>query len=150
MATDELELIRRVPFPSAKIGNSQVMFRSLAGTLLYAIAALAAGTASSASSIAACSAKPRAVFSDAVGAAQKLPHGGWFFDAGKLTYTDGNMFQAQLFELGCIDNPKDEGAPCKLAVVRALKTNHLVYRGYRMPNLYRGIPGVGQGEHQED
>ncbi len=93
---------------------------------------------------------PRAVFSHAVGAAQKLPHGGWLFDAGRLTYTGGNMFQAQLFELACIDSPADERAPCRLAAVRVLKTNHLVYRGYRMPNLYRGIPGVGRGENQED
>ncbi len=95
---------------------------------------------------------PTAVFSDRVGAAQKLPRGGWFFDAGALAYTEGNVFQSQLFELGCLDNPSDEGRPCTPVPVRVLKTNHLVYRGYRMPNLYRGIPAVGEDEddHQED
>jgi hypothetical protein len=89
---------------------------------------------------------PAALFSDALGAAQKLPHDGWSFDAGKLAYTDGNPNQAQLLEYACVDaavdanDGTDEEAACTPQVVRVLKTNHMLYRGYRMPDLYGGVP----------
>jgi hypothetical protein len=87
---------------------------------------------------------PASLFADALGAAQKLPHGGWSFDVGHLAYTDGNPNQAQLVEYGCADGAtddgKDEEAECTPVVVRVLKTNHMLYRGYRMPDLYGGIP----------
>jgi Arylsulfotransferase (ASST) len=79
---------------------------------------------------------PVSVFADALGAAQKLPHGGWSFDAGRLAYTNGNPNQAQLLEYGCLDGE----AACTPQVVRVLKTNHMVYRGFRMPDLYSGVP----------
>jgi hypothetical protein len=87
---------------------------------------------------------PASLFADALGAAQKLPHHGWSFDAGRLAYTDGNPNQAQLLEYGCLDGTTDDGADekaaCTTQVVRVLKTNHMLYRGYRMPDLYGGVP----------
>jgi Arylsulfotransferase (ASST) len=87
---------------------------------------------------------PVAVYSDALGAAQKLPRGGWSFDAGRLAYTDGNPNQAQLLEYGCVEGTSEDGRereePCTLQVVRVLKTNHMVYRGFRLPDLYNGVP----------
>jgi len=88
---------------------------------------------------------PASLYSEALGAAQKLPHGGWAFDAGRLAYTDGNPNQAQLVEYGCIDDAtaddgSDDPGACTPQVVRVLKTNHMLYRGYRLPNLYGGVP----------
>ena len=88
---------------------------------------------------------PASLYAEAVGAAQKLSHGGWSFDAGRLAYTDGNPIQAQLVEYACADDAapddgSDEPAACTSQVVRVLKTNHMLYRGYRMPNLYEGVP----------
>jgi hypothetical protein len=49
-----------------------------------------------------------------------------------------------LLEYGCIDattdDGMDEGAACTPQVVRVLKTNHMLERGYRMPDLYGGVP----------
>jgi hypothetical protein len=88
---------------------------------------------------------PASLYSEALGAAQKLPQGGWSFDAGRLAYTDGNPNQAQLVEYACADDAapddgSDEPPACTPQVVRVLKTNHMLYRGYRMPNLYVGVP----------
>jgi hypothetical protein len=87
---------------------------------------------------------PVSVFADALGAAQKLSRRGWSFDAGKLAYTDGNPNQAQLIEYGCVDAATDAQTDAEVActpqVVRVLKTNHMLYRAYRMPDLYGGVP----------
>jgi hypothetical protein len=38
------------------------------------------------------------------------------------------------------DGGIDEEAACTPQVVRVLKTNHMLYRAYRLPDLYGGVP----------
>ena len=83
-----------------------------------------------------------AAFSDKVGSVQKLPRGGYAFDLGSMIYAGvpssatGSMGQS--VEVGCID---DED-PCSLGPVRIVTESHILFRAYRMPNLYMGIPGI--------
>jgi hypothetical protein len=83
-------------------------------------------------------------FGALIGGLQRLAHNRWLADAGALAYTGGNTaFTSQVHEFGCADGSQANN--CTLVPINIWKTNHQVYRAFRMKRMNFGVTGIQVG-----